>query len=86
MATTVNGAFAEFLKGKENLDFEIVFAARDSRDSLLDNISEFDNQDGFFDLCENFNLHYGSFARKKVSRIRRYFKEIQGGSRKAEQI
>ena len=68
MATTVNSAFNEFMQNKVNLDPDIVSAARDSRDNLLDNISEFDNQDDFFDLCESFNLHFGSFARKTKCR------------------
>lgn len=68
MATSVNNAFDEFMKNVVNLDADIVSAARDSRDNLLDNISEFSTKDGFFVLCKDFNLHYGSFARKTKCR------------------
>ena len=39
-----------------------------SRDNLLNNIAEFGEQDGFFDLCDEFNVHFGSFARKTKCR------------------
>ena len=68
MATTVNNAFAEFMRDVVNLDPDVVSAARVSRDNLLNNISEFDNKDGFFDLCESFNVQFGSFARKTKCR------------------
>ena len=68
MAKTVNGAFAEFRKYHVDLDADIVKAARESRDNLLDNIKEFDNKDDFFDLCEDFNLHFGSFLIKTKCR------------------
>ena len=55
MATTVNAAFKEFMKDIVNLDPDVVSAARISRDNLLDNIAEFDEKDGFFDLYEGFN-------------------------------
>ena len=44
MATTVNIAFSEFMKDIVNLDPDIVSAARTSRDNLLENIAEFDNE------------------------------------------
>ena len=68
MATTVNAAFKEFMKDIVNLDPDVASAARISRDNLLDNISEFDEKDGFFDLYEGFNVHFGSFARKTKCR------------------
>ena len=68
MATTVNAAFKEFMKDIVNLDPDVVSAARVSRDNLLDNIAEFDEKDGFFDLYEGFNVHFGSFARKTKCR------------------
>ena len=37
MATTVNNAFAEFMKEKVNLDQEKTKTARSSRDNLIDN-------------------------------------------------
>lgn len=68
MATTVNNAFDEFMKNTVNLDADIVSKARKSRDNLLDNISEFSSDDDFFDLCESFNVHFGSFSRKTKNR------------------
>lgn len=68
MATTVNNAFSEFMKDIVNLDADVVSAAYKSRDNLLDNIDEFDNDDGFFDLHKPFNVHFGSFARKTKCR------------------
>ena len=41
MATTVNNAFAEFMRDIVNLDSDVVSKARTSRDNLLDNIAEF---------------------------------------------
>lgn len=68
MATTVNNAFSEFMKNIVNLEANVVSNARSSRDNLLDNISEFDNADDFFDLYQGFNVHFGSFARKTKCR------------------
>lgn len=68
MATTVNNAFAEFMKDIVNLDPDVVSEARSSRDDLLENIAEFDNDDGFFHLYQGFNVHFGSFARKTKCR------------------
>lgn len=68
MATTVGIAFNEFIRDKVNLDPEVTQKARDSRDNLLSNIAEFDNEDGFFDLCDSFNVHFGSFARRTKCR------------------
>lgn len=67
MATTVNSAFDQFMKDTVNLDPSTVSAARKSRDNLLDNISEF-SEDNFFTLCQDFNVHFGSFARKTKCR------------------
>ena len=68
MATTVNSAFFEFMKDTVNLESNVVSAARTSRDNLLDNIAEFSQEDGFFRLCDEFNEHFGSFARKTKCR------------------
>lgn len=68
MATTVTGAFDKFMCDFVNLDPNVVSAARDSRDNLLDNISEFDDKDGFFRLYDRFNVHFGSFSRKTKCR------------------
>lgn len=67
MATSVNNAFAEFMKDVVNLDSDVVSKARSSRDNLLENIAEFDNDD-FFNLHQGFNVHFGSFARKTKCR------------------
>lgn len=68
MATTVNAAFDEFMRDGVNLDPNVVDVARKSRDNLLDNIAEFDDKDGFFDLYDGFNVHFGSFSRKTKCR------------------
>lgn len=68
MATTVNSAFYEFMRDTVNLDSGVVSAARASRDNLLDNIAEFSEQNGFFTLCSDYNVHFGSFARKTKCR------------------
>ena len=68
MASTVNNAFNEFMKNIVNLDPNIVYSARKSRDNLLSNISEFNNQEDFFTLCSKFNVHFGSFSRKTKCR------------------
>ena len=68
LSTTVNNAFDEFMRDIVNLDPEVVSKARTSRDNLLGNIAEFDDKDGFFDLCDSFNVHFGSFARKTKCR------------------
>ena len=48
MATTVNNAFAEFMKEKVNLDQEKNKIARSSRDNLIDNIKEFSRDTDFY--------------------------------------
>lgn len=68
MASTVNAAFSKFMKDTVNLDPDIVSAARKSRDNLLSNIAEFSNKDGFFILCGQYNVHFGSFSRKTKCR------------------
>ncbi len=68
MATTVGIAFSEFMKDTVNLDPEVTKNARASRDNLLLNIAEFDDADEFFDLCDSFNVHFGSFARRTKCR------------------
>lgn len=68
MATTVNNAFSEFMSYVVNLDPTVTSEARYSRDNLLSNISEFDNKDDFFDLCDSYNVHFGSFARRTKCR------------------
>jgi hypothetical protein len=68
MATTVNNAFLEFLKNTVNLDPDITKNARQSRDNLLKNISEFSGNDDFFNLASSFNISFGSFARKTKCR------------------
>lgn len=68
MATTVNKAFEEFMTNTVNLDPKIVSKARNSRDNLLENIAELSKKDDFFTLCQPFNEHFGSFARKTQCR------------------
>ena len=68
MATTVSSAFSEFMKNSVNLDSRVVSSARASRDNLLANIQEFADDSDFVRLCESFNVHFGSFARKTKCR------------------
>lgn len=68
MAKTVNQAFEEFMRDFVNLDPDVSNAAKISRQNLLDNIDEFDNDDDFFDLHKDFNINFGSFARKTKCR------------------
>lgn len=35
---------------------------------MLSNIAEFSDEDGFFTLCDSFNVHFGSFARRTKCR------------------
>lgn len=50
MATTVNGAFTEFMNDVVNLDKTQTQTARKSRDNLLSNIKSFNGEDDFFSL------------------------------------
>ena len=63
MATTVNNAFAEFMKNKVNLEQEKTKIARSSRDNLIDNIKCFSGDIDFFQVYEDKILRYGSFER-----------------------
>jgi len=67
MATTVDDAFAEFMRNTVDLDPQTVKDARKSRDNLLENIDEFDNT-VFFNLVSRYNVHFGSFSRKTKCR------------------
>lgn len=68
MAKTVNDAFEEFMRDTVNLDPNVVYKAKASRDNLLENISEVAEDDDFFELHSGFNFHTGSFARKTKCR------------------
>lgn len=67
MAISVYSAFNDFLKDHVNLDPQVVDSARVSRDNLLENISEFSNNN-FFKLYPEKNIFFGSFARKTKCR------------------
>ncbi|MFV0635884.1 hypothetical protein [Mitsuokella sp. WILCCON 0060] len=64
MSTTVNASFADFMKNHVNLDSEDTKNARNSKDNLLNNIKSFNDDEEFFHLCEDFNIQFGSFARR----------------------
>ncbi len=65
MATTVNEAFAEFMKNIVNLEPEITATARGSRDWLLQQIDLIPGRHPAFPkLYPEVHLHYGSFARR----------------------
>lgn len=64
MATTVNGAFSEFMKDVVNLNPDKTSTARTSRDNLIDNLNKFSGNDDFFVVYPERNLKFGSFARR----------------------
>ena len=64
MATTVNGAFAEFMNNFVNLDVTQTQMARKSRDNLLTNIKSFSGDADFFYSNDSQCLNFGSFARR----------------------
>lgn len=64
MSTTVNAAFDEFLTDKVNLDGNKVETARGSKKWLLEQIALFQSDTTFPLAQSDFNIHYGSFARK----------------------
>lgn len=68
MIITTKTAFDFFMKNIVNLDSSTVSNARKSRDNLLEKIQGFSGTDDFFDLCSDFNVHFGSFARKTKCR------------------
>lgn len=68
MPKTVNSTFRNFLDDEVNLDPDQSKRARNSRDYLITNIAEFGKVTDFFDLYSEFNLYYGSFARKTKKR------------------
>lgn len=64
MPKTVNGAFDEFLKETVNLDKDETTTARNSRDWLLGQITLFGSDTTFPKLWQEYNIHFGSFARR----------------------
>lgn len=69
MITTVNQAFDEFMKNKVNLDPAMTSTARASRDWLELVIKNFPENDPSFPiLVPEFNICFGSFARRTQTR------------------
>jgi hypothetical protein len=64
MPQTVNAAFAAFLSDTVNLDPDRTETARSSRDWLYSQIASFETDATFPKLWTEFNISYGSFARK----------------------
>jgi len=64
MPQTVNAAFAAFLADTVNLDPDRTESARSSRDWLYGQIASFATDTTFPRLWREFNISYGSFARK----------------------
>lgn len=65
MAKTVAQAFNEFLRNEVNLDSSKVTIARSSRNWLKNEIAKLPDKDSKFPvLCSEYNLDFGSFARK----------------------
>ena len=63
MATTVNNAFAEFMKDTVNIDSTQTKTACASRDNLLANIKSFSGDSDFFSINGSRCLRFGSFER-----------------------
>lgn len=69
MATTVIQAFNEFLKETVNLDPEKTKKGRNSRDWLVGQIGQFENNDDEFpEIYTEKNIYFGSFARRTKKR------------------
>ena len=68
MASTVNSAFNEFLRGTVRLDQNKVSKARASCDNLISNLNGFSGDDNFFMLLPDCHLKFGSFARRTKTR------------------
>lgn len=64
MANTVRSAFNIFMKDIVNLDNEKTKLARNSRDNLVSNIRNFKDSKEFFNLYNDIDIFFGSFARK----------------------
>ena len=64
MPLTVTAAFDEFLADKVNLDPDRTATARSSRDWLYGQVASFDSDTTFPKLWTEYNINYGSFARK----------------------
>ena len=64
MASTVDSAFAEFLRDSVRLEQGETSTARKSRDNLVSNINGFSGDDDFFNLNSDCHLKFGSFARR----------------------
>jgi hypothetical protein len=68
MAQTVIEAFNEFLKETVNLDPEQTKKARASRDWLFGQIASFQNDAAFPQSYPEFDINFGSFARRTKKR------------------
>ncbi len=68
MSKTVNAAFDEFLSNNVNLDGDKTKKAKGSRDWLFDQIALFRSDATFPVTVSEFNIPYGSFARKTKRR------------------
>jgi hypothetical protein len=64
MAQTVNAAFDQFLTDEVNLDPDRTEKARGSREWLYGQIASFQTDATFPILWSEYNINYGSFARK----------------------
>jgi len=64
MATTVNNAFRIFMRDKVNLNANKTKNARKSRDNLINHIHDLGSDEDFFNLYNDVDIAFGSFARK----------------------
>ena len=60
---SINSTFKKFIDNKVNLDPNLTKVARKSRDYLLSNINAITSHNDTFELCSDFNIYHGSFAR-----------------------
>ncbi len=68
MATTVNGAFSEFLDKEINIWKGDSDLAKTSRDYLYNQIHNISSKGGFIPLASSYDVSFGSFSRKtKIS-------------------
>jgi hypothetical protein len=68
MSSTVNSAFRYLMNEIVNLDEDETQEAKTSRDYLIANIHDLGSKEDFFNLYNNVDIAYGSFARKTKKR------------------
>lgn len=64
MATSVNAAFSQFLNNTVNIPKSTSDSAKSSRDFLYGQIEALSNNNSFLRVATQYNINFGSFARK----------------------